>query len=72
MPGGRVTSSHTYTFNIYGVPIAEQLIEELQKGVQAVGPRAKTRVRHSSDQRDGETLMVTMTGNGPQMDRGSK
>lgn len=60
----RVTSSHTYTFSIYGVPTVEQLQEELDKAKQAVGPGARVRIKTSSDQRDGDHLSATVTEGG--------
>lgn len=56
-----VSSSHTYSFSINGVPEIEQVENELAKAKAAVGSKAKVRIKSFEDQRDGYSMNVVVT-----------
>lgn len=62
---GQVSRSHTFTFSIYGTPTLDQLEREIARAKQVLGGSAKIRIRTSSDQRDGDSLTATVTGELP-------
>lgn len=60
-----VSRDHSYSFSLYGVPSADQMISELQRVKQMLGGDAKVRFTSHDDQRDGYSVSVRATGELP-------
>lgn len=60
-----VSREHSYSFSLYGVPTADQMIHELQRVKQMLGGGARVRFIGHEDQRDGYSVSVRATGELP-------
>jgi hypothetical protein len=55
------TRSHTYTFNLYGVPTVDEMIDELHRAKEVMSGAAKCRFTIHNDQRDGYSCTGNVT-----------